>query len=424
MKSTAERTGAQGAALAAIAYFGPLAALLSALDPVGPFFDITMTSLLKERLHASAAEAATFRLLTALPVYASCLFGFARDRWRPFGWGDRGHLLVFGLVTAAVMGWLALQPLEPSRLLVGVFAVMLATRFLMAAFQGALARHAQSHAMSGRLAALWQFASFSVTLCGAIFAGVMAERSAPGTLFTIIGLMGAAVAAYACLRPPGTEQAGEDTAATGAWGPALRRLARHRAIYPAVIGMLLFQFSPAQGVVLQYYLVEGLGGSRASYGYWYAAFLGGFLPMFPLYGYLCARIRFDRLLRLSACLAIPQMLPLLAADAPTTAVWLAVPVGMLGGLLWAALHDLAIRASPCGLQGTLMMVISGVNVLGVRAGDLVGSHLYGSGGPAGFLSCVLLTTAVYGVLALLLAVRPPAVPLHPDGVGGGDVADG
>ena len=66
-------------------------------------------------------------------------------------------------------------------------------------------------------------------------------------------------------------------------------------------------------------------------------------------------------------------------------------------------------------SGTLMMTISGVNVLGVRAGDLVGSHLYGSGGASGFLSCVLLTSGVYGLLAVLLTVNPLPVALHPDG---------
>jgi hypothetical protein len=125
-------------------------------------------------------------------------------------------------------------------------------------------------------------------------------------------------------------------------------------------------------------------------------------------------VQFDRLLRLSAILAIPQMVPLLFVNSAVTAVWLAVPVGMLGGLMWAALHDLSIRACPQGLQGTLMMVISGVNVLGVRAGDLIGSGLYSRGGSSGFFVCVLLTTVVYGVLALLLAVRRLPLPVQPD----------
>jgi hypothetical protein len=109
------------------------------------------------------------------------------------------------------------------------------------------------------------------------------------------------------------------------------------------------------------------------------------------------------------------MVPLLFVNSAADAVWLAVPVGMLGGLMWAALHDLAIRACPLGLQGTLMMVISGVNVLGVRAGDLIGSGLYSRGGQSGFIVCVLLTTVVYGCLALLLAVRPLEISVQPDG---------
>ena len=83
MKSTAERTGAQGAALAAIAYFGPLAALLSALDPVGPFFDITMTSLLKERLHASAAEAAAAGAVATIAFTSGPISASAAGRSSP-----------------------------------------------------------------------------------------------------------------------------------------------------------------------------------------------------------------------------------------------------------------------------------------------------------------------------------------------------
>ena len=84
-------------------------------------------------------------------------------------------------------------------------------------------------------------------------------------------------------------------------------------------------------------------------------------------------------------------------------------------LMWAALHDLAIRACPVGLQGTLMMVISGVNVLGVRAGDLIGGVIYSEGGRFGFVVCVALTSVVYAFLALLLVVRPLPIPLQPDG---------
>ena len=196
------------AALRIYAYFVPLAFLLYVLDPLGPFFDIAITYILKDHLHVALGDAATFRVLTAIPVYAAVVFGFVRDRWSPFGQYDRGYFLLFAPLLA-----------------------------------------------------------------------------------------------------------------------------------------LLFIHSPIGAVVL------------------------------------------------------------------------AVPMGMMGGLMWAAIHDLAMRSCPRGLHGTLMMFVSGMNALGIRGGDLIGTRLYAWGADDGFRWCVAVTTLMY---LLLLGVNR-CVPEHVTATADGEV---
>ena len=110
------------AALRIYAYFVPLAFLLYVLDPLGPFFDIAITYILKDHLHVALGDAATFRVLTAIPVYAAVVFGFVRDRWSPFGQYDRGYFLLFAPLLALLMLWLASRPLTYTDLVLGVMA--------------------------------------------------------------------------------------------------------------------------------------------------------------------------------------------------------------------------------------------------------------------------------------------------------------
>jgi MFS family permease len=81
----------------------------------------------------------------------------------------------------------------------------------------------------------------------------------------------------------------------------------------------------------------------------------------------------------------------------------AVLIGLMGGLANAACIDIAIRACPPGLQGTLMMMIAATFALSSRGGDVLGSWIYGLSPKYGFQYCVTAITVTY---ALILAVIP------------------
>ena len=107
-----EETGAEAAATVlpaaerrkVLAYAGVLLLLLNFAAPNGGLIGVPISFFLKNRLHLRAHELALFNLWTGAPLYAAFVFGLLRDRWSPLGTGDRGHLVLFGAATAAVMG--------------------------------------------------------------------------------------------------------------------------------------------------------------------------------------------------------------------------------------------------------------------------------------------------------------------------------
>src|ERR1700719_291890 len=112
-------------------YLGILIILVAFGSPSGGLIDIPISFLLKNKLKLSAHEVASFRLVAAIPLYLSFVFGFIRDIWSPFGMGDRGFMLLFSSMTAFLYVAFAFTPMTYVTLLVAV--VVLTTSFLFVA---------------------------------------------------------------------------------------------------------------------------------------------------------------------------------------------------------------------------------------------------------------------------------------------------
>src|SRR5262249_58295716 len=84
------------------AYLSVLIVLLAFGSPFGGLIEIPISFFLKNKLHLEAHELADFRFMSAIPLYLSCVFGFVRDTWNPFGMRDRGIMLLFGVISAGL----------------------------------------------------------------------------------------------------------------------------------------------------------------------------------------------------------------------------------------------------------------------------------------------------------------------------------
>ena len=402
-------------------YLGLLIVLLGFGSPSGGLIDIPITFLLKNRLHLEAHELAQFRLISAIPLYLSFVFGFIRDTWNPFGMGDRGFMLLFGAITAALYVLFGFTPVTYATLLVAVVLLTTSFLFVTSAQNGLTSTIGQQHVMSGQVSAVWNIFA-SVPTVGALLVGgtlsdVLEERNveeAARILFLVGATIMALLAIYAAWRPASVYDNVRNE-----HGPAtlplddVKRLMRHWPIYPALLIWLLWNFAPGSATPLQYYLQNILHAADAQWGQWNAIFGISFIPTFMLFGLLCQNFPLKTLLLCGTVAAIPQMVPLLFIHSVTGALIAAVPIGLMGGVATASYLDLIIRSCPIGLQGTTLMMSSALFFIASRFGDVLGTLLYEYYG--GFGVCVIAITVVYALILPALLLVPKHLIATTDG---------
>ena len=402
-------------------YLGILIILATFGAPWIGLIDIPVSFFLKNRLHLTASEVASFRLVAAIPLYLSFVFGFVRDMWNPFGIRDRGFILLFGGISALLYVVFAFTPMSYATLIVGVVLLTVSAQFVAGAQNGLTSVMGQQHAMSGQISAVWNIflsiPTVGALLIGGKLSGILEEKD-PDSAVRILFLVGAAITAGLTLY--------------GLWKPAevfdnvrlengsgrhpigdMKRLVRHWPIYPALLIWLLWNFAPGSTTPLQYHLQNSLHATDVQWGQWNAIFAASFIPTFIVFGFLCRRFPLRTLLLWGTVAAVPQMVPLLFIDTVPEALIAAIPIGLMGGVATGAYLDLIIRSSPRGLQGTTFMMASSLYFAVSRFGDVLGTHLYDRYG--GFTVCVVAISLVYALILPALLLVPKHLTATADG---------
>ncbi|HWE99540.1 MAG TPA: MFS transporter [Caulobacteraceae bacterium] len=380
-------------------YFGILVFLMGLASPSGYLTDISTSFMLKNQLHLGPSGVALFRVITGAPGYVGFIFGLLRDQWNPLGRKDRGFFLVFAPVTTALLLIMAVAPLSFWSLVAGMLILGVSFHFIGAAYAGLIALVAQERLMSGRLAVLWQSVATLPVMLSAFGGGLAARYLHPQQTFLILAGFNVAFFVIGLWKPAAVFRGLYDApqASRAHIVADLKRLVRHRAIYAPVLFWLLFSFAPGSTTPLQYYFSEHLHAPDSLFGLWTGIFAAAFLPTFLLYGWLCTRMKFGTLLFWSTLISVPQMVPMLFIATPAQSLWAAAVIGLMGGLVTAAIYDLGMRSCPPGLQGTLMMMLAAAYALAVRLGDLLGVQIYQASPRYGFLYCVIAITIVYAL---------------------------
>lgn len=404
----------------AFLFGGSLLVLMNFSSPAAGMIDIPVTFFLKNRMHLGANELAVFKLWIGTPLFLGFVFGFIRDRWSPFGHGDRAHLMLFGGVTALIYSAMSLLNPSYSGFLGGLFIATMAFRMVSSAAYGITNTLARNHAVSGRMSSVIGIASGLPDLLSFIGGGLLSQTlegegaaAASRILFLCAAGMMLAIALMGFLGPKWVyAEARAEPPRINAWQD-LRRILGHWPIYPAMLIELLWQFSPATGTVLQYHIVDHLHASDAEWGLWQGIFFGSFLPIYASYGWLSRRVRLRPLLWFGFTLAVFQMVPLLFVADARGALLAAAPMGILGGIAQGALYDLTIRSAPPRSQGTMMMLYYAFYYSSVRFGDLFGTWIYARHG--GFIPAVLVTIVVHVLILPVILFVPRRLTATKDG---------
>jgi MFS family permease len=405
-------------------YLGVLILLMGFGSPAGGLIDVPVSFFLKNKLHLSAHQVADFRLASAIPLYLSFAFGFIRDTWHPLGMRDRGFMVLFGSICAAVYVVFAFIPVTYMTLLIAVILLTTAFLFVAAAQAGLTSTIGQQHVMSGQVSAMWNIFLSVPTLAAFAIGGVLSDQlegKNADTAARILFLVGAAimgtVAVYSLWKPKSVyDNVHVETGPRAHPWTDFKRLVRHWPAYPALLIWLLWNFAPGSQTPLQYYLQNQLHSNDAQWGLWNAIFAASFIPTFMLFGVLCQRFSLRPLLFWGTVFAVPQMVPLLFIHTVTGALIAAAPIGLMGGVATAAYMDLLIRSCPRGLQGTILMMSTGLYYLVSRFGDVLGTNLYDHyGGVKGFQVCVFAITVVYASILPVLLLVPRRLTATADG---------
>jgi MFS family permease len=404
-----------------MSYLSVLILLLGFGSPYGYLIDTPISFFLKNKLHLEAHEVADFRLIAAVPLYFSFIFGFIRDIWNLFGMRDRGFLILFGTIGAALYVFFAFIPVNYLTLLVAVLLMTITFLFVSSAQKGLTSAMGQQHVMSGQVSAVWNIVDTVPVLAAFLIGGALSDRlegenadRAAQILFLVGAAIMVSIAAYGLWKPRSvfdhihSERPEKQPPLTD-----FKMLIRHWPVYPALLIWLMWSFAPGWQTPLQYFLQDTLHANDAQWGQWNAIFSVTSVPTLLLFGLSCRKAPLKILLLLGTLAAVPQMVPLLFIHSVTGALIAAVPMGLMGGMATAAYIDLLIRSSPKGLHGTTLMMAWGLYYIADRLGDVLGTNLYERFG--GFTACVIAVTVVYALILPVLLLVPKWLIATPDG---------
>jgi len=402
-------------------YLSVLIFLLGFGAPFGGLIDVPVSFFLKNKLHLSAHGVAIFRLVASVPLYVSFLFGFVRDVFNPFGSRDRGYMMVFGVVCAAIYAVFAFSAVSYAMLLAAVALSTIAFLFVNAAQAGLTSALGQRNVMSGQVATMWNIVQslpvLSAYWLGGVFSDVLEGKNASEAaqlLFLTGAAIMLAIAGFALWRPRVVfERVHDEPRAKAHPFADMKRLLAHWPVYPALAIWFMWSFAPGSVTPLQYYLQNTLHSNDAQWGEWNAIFAAAFIPTYLLFGYLCRKFPLRTLLLWGTAVGVPQFIPLLFIHSATAALVAAVPIGLMGGVATAAYYDLMIRSCPRGLEGTVLMMSIGLYYIAGRFGDLLGTTLYDDFG--GFGVCVAAITITYALILPTILLVPKSLIATADG---------
>ena len=135
-------------------YLAVLVFILGFGSPFGGLISLPITFFLKNKLHMKAHEVAGFLAISGIPLYLGFLCGFIRDSWNPFGRRDRGYMMLFGAICAALYVIFAFVPVNATTLLAAVILMTTAFLFVQSGQTGLGSTIARQHVMTGQLSSV------------------------------------------------------------------------------------------------------------------------------------------------------------------------------------------------------------------------------------------------------------------------------
>jgi MFS family permease len=390
-----------------------LATLLLFFTIPGSVVYTPLQFLYMNQLHMPPHETVIFKFVINIPGMLAFLMGILRDRYNPLKMGDRGFLLFGGIAVAAI--YLAMASVRMTVFTLGTALILsgIAGGFIGAAFNALMRNISEARMMTGRMSTLNNFMGAAVPAVFMFIGGWFTDHLTWRMIFVFVAGCYTCLALLGFWKPSGVFEgipSGGDRNFSDLARDA-KLLLRHRGFWWAIMINAVWQFTPAANTPLTYFLTHNLKMTGTQFGLFNT--IGGLavIPIYLAFGSLCKRVSLWRLLLVSSAVAIPQWFPVMYIHTPNQAYALSVFSSTVGGLATAAYFALLLRACPKNLAGTGMLLNSGISLLLIEAGNVLGGFLYDKWG---FSACAWVTTGAYCLLLPMCFLLPRALVDPPD----------
>lgn len=397
-------------------YFAALTVITGFGEP-GGLVSLPILFTLKEQLGQPPQAIAVFEAIIFIPACFGFAFGLLRDRWRPFGLGDRGYLILAAPLVAVCYACLMIGPISYVKLLVAILITAVLFELLDTVIEALMTAVAQRHLMSGRLSALVEAVEVVPRVTAMLAGGWMASHISVQTTFAVAAGCALVMAGFAAWRPasvfehelPRRELTRECTrGVASSWNYLLR----HRPYLPAVLVLALYNFSPGWSTPLFYYFVDEVNITGSGFGAYKAVNFAATAAASVGYGLMCQRIALGRLLVWAVALNVFPALLLLVIGGLSSAIAAALVVGFVSGFGYVAFFDLLRRSCPRSLEGVGTAVGFSLFALAGSAGDLLGAWLYERGG---FVAALVIDALATVLILPVLRYLPHSLAHSRDG---------
>ncbi len=361
--------------------------------------NLSITFLLKDTFHLSAAETAMFFSITVIPWLIKPAYGLISDFVPLFGRRRKSYfLLTCGL--AAAMGFvLSMMPVHSYWGVATFFTLMgLGLAFTDVLTDAMMVENGQRLGLTGAFQAVqWAAISFASMLVG-VGGGWLAENKPLHLTFGIamvFPLISFAMAVWAIREP--RVQAGERQFRE-TW-LAIRGAIGSRDLWIVAGFILFYNFSPSFGPALIYYSTDVLHFSKFFLGSLDSLTYASGIVGAACYFAYSKSLPFRWLIHFAIGAGVVATLAYLGYMGRVSAVAIALAFGCVGMFIQLTFLDLAAKACPKQAEGTFFALLMSVYNGGVQLSQIAGGWLYDQ---VGFTNLILISAAFTALCWLLV----------------------
>ena len=373
-------------------------------EPGAGIADQPIFFLLKDELHLSASQTASFLAVISFAWWIKPLYGLISDFFPLFGTRRRSYLLL----TTALAGfcWLALGSLSTYSYTTTLLLLLLCgfgLAFSDVLCDAVMVETGKPLGMTGRFQAIqWGSINTASVLAG-IGGGWLSQNTPYQWVFRLVALFPliSLTATFVHLHEPRVRFDRQQIHETL---QAVRSAIGSPPLWTAAAFIFLWNFSPSFGTPLEYFEVDALGFSKIFLGILSSLNSGAAIAGAALFAQISGRWPLRRLLSLSVAIGVVSTLAYLGLVGPRSAVLLTTTTGLITMIATLATFDLAARSCPERAEGTFFAALMALANLGTAGGNVVGGWLYDAIGLTPLIFVSALATATCWVIIPLVRV--------------------